>query len=87
MQRIGEILAGAATQRDRDAATFYFHRAARKLRLAGLMDRDEPLRILVARIAALEEAQSNAQAEPQVSSPQPAAVKAEAPAEDSCCIS
>ena len=76
----------AATQRDRDAATFYFHRAARKLRLAGLTERDEALQVLLGRLTVLEEAQAQAREEPQVSGLQPTAVKAAAPAEDSCAI-
>ena len=56
-QTIGSTLMREQTSRDTEAATFYYSRAVRKLRLAGISDREAHMRALL-RLVAEAEAQA-----------------------------
>ena len=84
VQRIGELLANAGSQREHEAASFYLHRAVRKLRLAGLTERDETLREVMEQIAAVEQIPMRAQKEQLV--PQSPPIRATPPEDESCVI-
>ena len=91
VQRIGtELLAGSAeekrSQREQEAATFFLHRAGRKLRMAGLTERDEAMKALLSMIAAVEKAHARAAEQALASSPKPELTKPEEE-ESSCLVS
>ncbi|KAL1527359.1 hypothetical protein AB1Y20_016029 [Prymnesium parvum] len=84
-QRIGQALAEGSSQRERDAATFYLHRAVRKLRLAGLTERDAPLQELLQCIATIKDMATTPRSECMSPTSQKCAARAAA-TEESCTI-
>lgn len=61
----------SGTARDIEAATFYLLRAARKLRLAGVSDRDDPMRSLRQLMNEADDALRAAQQPPPMAKPEP----------------
>jgi hypothetical protein len=82
-QRIGGTLMGSSGAREQEAAAFYLHRALRKLRLAGLGERDARVREVRGLIGAAEAA---VRASQQPASPPKGAAAAAAGDEEACVV-
>ena len=69
-RQIGSTLLRENTARDTEAATFYYSRAVRKLRLAGIPEKDEHMRTLL-QLVAQAEAQAEALKNPRLTVEEP----------------